>query len=202
LRGEDTASWGDSLSDDPLVKRALLGLSQTSTGTHAGVGAPTVDVRSAVPLRDAHGTVVGSVLTVLQLDSGFVDGVRSRTGLASSIYAGDVLAATTLTAQDGTTRDVGIRLTNKAVTSVVIGSGQAYRATFDLQNRPILAVFLPLRDVDNAVVGMLMTAQPQSVVLQVAATSVELTFLLTALLLLLCVIPVYWITKSLTRQLE
>jgi hypothetical protein len=128
--------------------------------------------------------------------------VRSRTGLASSIYAGDVLAATTLTAQDGTTRDVGIRLTNKAVTSVVIGSGQAYRATFDLQNRPILAVFLPLRDVDNAVVGMLMTAQPQSVVLQVAATSVELTFLLTALLLLLCVIPVYWITKSLTRQLE
>jgi hypothetical protein len=202
LRGHDTEQWGDSLSSDLLVKRALLGDSRSSVMAYGGVGAPTIQVRSAAIMRSADGKIAGSVMTGVDLGSAFVDGIKQATGWQSSIYAGNVLAATTLSAPDGKTRSTGLVLSERKVMDEVLKGGKPYAGTLRLQNREELGAFLPLKDVDNVTLGMLMVSQPQSAILQTAGRSIELTFLLTCLLILLSVVPIYWVTRVIEKQLD
>jgi hypothetical protein len=201
LRGEDTERWGDSLSGDSLVNRTLLGGNESTVNTYQGVNAPVLEVRSAAVVKDVTGNVSGSVVATVELGSAFVDGIKHSTGLDSSIYAGKVLTATTLTSSDGKTRPTGVKLSDDKITNQVLKHGNAFSGATNLQHRQMLSAFLPIKDADNVPVGMLLTAQPQSAILLTAGHSVELTFLLTAALLVLSVIPIYYITMSLTRQL-
>lgn len=202
LRGHDTEQWGDSLSGDLLVKRAMLGDSRSSVATYDSVGAPTIQVRSIAIIRGADGAIAGSVMTGLDLGSAFVDSIKQATGWQSSIYAGNVLAATTLAAPDGKTRSTGLVLSERRIMDEVLKGGKPYAGTLRLQNREELGAFLPLKDVDNVTLGMLMVSQPQSAILQTAGRSIELTFLLTCLLILFSVVPIYWVTKVIEKQLD
>lgn len=202
VRAQDAEQWGDSLSSDTLVRRALLGDGRSSVATYKSANSPIVQVRSAVPVYDANGTVAGVVIAELELGSAFVDGIKQATGLQSSIYADNVLAATTVVSSDGKTRSTGVKLSNKAVTDMVLGKGQTYNGTLSLQNRELLGSFLPLKDVDNANLGMLMISQPQSSILRTAGRSIELTFLMTAALLVVSVVPIYFVTRAIERQLD
>jgi hypothetical protein len=202
LRAQDAEQWGDSLSSDSLIRRSLLGDGRSSVAAYKSANSPVVLVRSAVPVRDAAGTIVGSVVAELELGSAFVDGIKNATGLQSSIYADNVLAATTVVSSDGKTRSTGVKLSNKAVTDMVLTKGQTFNGTLNLQNRELLGSFLPLKDVDNANIGMLMISQPQSNILRTAGRSIELTFLLTAALLIISIVPIYYVTKAIERQLD
>jgi hypothetical protein len=200
VRGEDSEKWGGSVSSDSLVRRALLADSESSVSAYQGVNA-TLQVRSAVPIKDA-GTVVGSIVTGLELNSSFVDGIKQATGLQSSIYSGDTLAATTLVSADGKTRSVGVKFTNTSVTKRVLTDGRPYSGALSLQNKEMLGVFYPLKDVDNTVPGMLLVSEPQSNILRTAGQSIELTFLLTAASLIISVVPIYYVTKAIEKQLD
>ncbi len=138
----------------------------------------------------------------MDLDSAFVDGIKQATGLQSSVYAGNVLSATTEVAADGKTRPVGTKLTNAQVKKAVLENGHAYSSELTLQHKRTLGAFLPVKDVDNTPVGMILISEPESAILLVAGHSVELTFLLTAALLILSLIPIYFITRSLVKQLD
>jgi len=61
---------------------------------------------------------------------------------------------------------------------------------------------LPLKDVDNNPVGMLFVGKPQVGVLQAAGRSIEMTFLVAVILLVLSIIPAYFISKYLTNQIR
>ena len=202
VRAEDTEQWGESLSDDPLVKRALLGVSQSGVSAYEGVTAPTIQVRSAAVVRDDKDAIIGAVVAHLELDSAFVDGVEDATGLQSSVFANKKLTATTIVGPDGKTRSLGVNVSNNAVEQTVLEKGESYKGSLKVQNRQMLAVFLPLKDVDNEPIGMLMVAQPENAVLRAAGRSVELTFLLTAGLLLLSVWPIFLVTRALVKQLD
>lgn len=202
LRGQETERWGDSVSSDTLVRRALLNDNQSSVSAYQGISAPTLQVRSAVAIKDSEGAVVGSIVTGLDLSSAFVDGIKKATGLESSIYSGDVLAATTLTSADGKTRSVGVKLSDKTVAEQVLNNGRSYSGELNVQNRNLLGVFVPLKDVDNATTGMLLVSEQQSAILRTAGRSIELTFLLTAATLILSTIPIYYVTKAIEKQLD
>ncbi len=202
LRGEDTEAWGDSLSSDTLVKRALTGLGQSTVDVHDGVTVPVIAVRSAASIKDGSGTIVGSVVTNLELSSAFADGIKQATGLQSSVYAGKTLVATTLVAPNGKTRSIGLKLNDKNITNTVLDKGQSYTGSIALVQREMLGAFLPIKDVDKVPIGMLVVSQPESALLQIAGRTVELTFMLVAVLLMLSIIPVYYITRTLTRQLS
>ncbi len=189
------------MSEDLLIRRALQGYNKSSIIVNEGVGAPVIEVRSAVSVRDAKGHITGIVMTSLNLGSAFVDGIKHSTGLDSSIYAGDVMAATTILNNDGKTRATGISTTDQAVQKQVLQEGKSHKTALDLQNREVLGAFLPLKDVDNATVGMLLVAQPQITILQAAGKSVELTFLITAVLLVLSIPPIYFITRGIVKQI-
>jgi hypothetical protein len=203
LRAQNPDRWGDSISSSPVVRRALIGQSVSSVGVQNGVLAPQLYIQSSVPIWDSTtNRIVGSAQSTLVLDSAFVDGVKQATGLDSSIYAGDEVSATTFLAPDGLTRWIGVKETSSAVANTVLKAGQTFKGTLSIQNRQYLAVFKPLRDINNNILGMLFIGQPQVTVLQTAGRSVELTFVITAILVVLSVIPAFLISKFLARQLD
>jgi hypothetical protein len=200
-RGEDRERVGDSMSDDPLIKRALLGQSASSVITKDGVLAPQISISSATPvIKD--GAVLGTVMTGITIDNAFVDGVKNATGLEASLYANNILSATTLLAPDGKARAVGIREENKNIKNNVLIKGQSHVGGINILNVPYFAAYLPLKDVDNIPVGMLSAGKLQIGVLAAAGRSIELTFIVAVILLILSVFPALLIAKYLAKQLE
>lgn len=201
-RGEDKDRVGDSLSGDPLIKRALLGEVASSAVTTDGVTAPSISLRSSVPIIDDQREVIGAVLVGSAVDSAYVDGLKKATGLDTSIYGDNVVSATTFMAPDGKTRLIGMKEEHTAIKTTVLGSGQPYTGSVSILSSSYFASYLPLKDVDNVPVGMLFVGRPQVHVLAAAGRSIELTFLVTAVLLVFSVIPAYGVSKFLSNQLE
>lgn len=200
VRAEDSERWGDSLSNHPLVKRAVTGSAASGIGTREDIVAPQIQIESAVPVLDATGKVVGSVLAILIADDGFVSGIKQATGLDASIYAGSIRSATTLVGPDGNTRLAGIKETNEDLNRTVLVEGNDYKGETTVAGRGYLAVYSPLKDADNATVGMLFIGQPQITLLQTAGKSIQLTFLTAAILLVLSIIPAYLISRRIAYQ--
>jgi len=203
LRAQDPDRWGDSISSDTNIRRALIGQSISSVSTQDGVLAPLIYINAAVPIiNTANNQIVGAAESSLVLDSAFVDGIKQATGLDSSIYASNVVSATTFLAPDGMTRWIGVKETSNTVQNTVLKQGQTFKGILSIQNRQYLAVFTPLKDISNNIIGMIFIGQPQVAILEAAGRSVELTFVVTALLLIVSIIPAYLISKYLARQLD
>ncbi len=199
LRAEDPDRWGDSRSNDSLVQRALIGREASSVAVLKGVVAPNVNLMSARPVRDSSGLIVGTVTVARAVSSAFVDGIRSATGLQSTVYGGDQRAATTLTSGDGLHRAIGLRETNGQVLSTVLHQGKSYSGETSFQNRAYLAAYAPLKDDDKNTVGMLLVARPADTLLAAAGRSVELAFLISVGLLALSIAPVYLIARKISN---
>lgn len=202
LRGQNPADYGDSLSSNALVQRALMGQSSSSINTQSGVLAPLIYLNSATPIYGPNNQVVGTVTVGLTVDSAFVDGIKQATGLDSAVYAGDMVSATTFVAPDGITRMIGVTETNPTVLNNVLKNGKSFAGATSILNRPYLTVFSPLKDVNNNVIGMLFIGIPQTSILQTAGHAVELTFFVTAILLILTIFPAYFISKRIAKQLD
>jgi hypothetical protein len=203
IRAQDPNRWGDSISSDTNIRRALIGQSVSSIDTQAGVLAPSVNILSVVPIfNTTNNQIVGAVEGGLVLDSAFVSGIKQATGLDSSIYAADVVSATTFLAPDGVTHLVGATETDNAVRQIVLAHGQTFKGVLNIQNRQYLAVFTPLKDINNNVVGMLFIGQPQVATLQTAGHAVELTFVIAVLLIIFSVFPAYILSKYIAKQLD
>lgn len=201
LRAEDPDRWGDSLSDDPLVKKALTGEAGSSVAAQEDVLAPVIVIQSAAPIRDG-ARIVGSVVAGVVADDAFLDGIKNLTGLDSAVYAGNIRSATTLVAPDGTSRWVGVKEENPDVQRVVLEEGGTFQGSLAVLNRPFLGVYAPLTNVDNSTVGMLFIGQPAVALLETAARSIEVTFLVAIALLLLSIVPSYKIAKYIAYQVK
>lgn len=203
LRAQNPERWGDSISADSNIRRAIIGQSVSSVGSQVGVLAPSINIISAVPIvNPANNQIVGVAEGTLELDSAFVEGIKQATGLDSAIYADNEVTATTLLAPDGITHLVGATETNRLVLQTVLRDGQTYKGILSIQNRQYLTVFKPLKDANNNVVGMLFVGQPQTSILLIAGHSVELTFVIAAILLIVSVFPAYIFSKYLAKQLD
>lgn len=200
-RGEDRERVGDSISDDPLIKRSLLGESPSSIVTKEGVLAPEVSIRAATPIKSGE-EIIGAVMVGSIVDNAFVDGVNKATGLQSSIYGMNILSATTLVAPDGKSRWIGIKEESKKIKEQVLSKGESFAGEVKLLNVPYFAAYLPLKDVDEIPVGMLFVGEQQLSVLQAAGRSIELTFLMAALLIVLSIIPAFLIARYLVYQIR
>jgi len=199
-RGEDIERAGDSLSDDPLIKRALLGDSVSSVVTRDGVLAPELSVRAATPIK-SDGKIIGTVMAGSLIDNTFVEGLKTATGLETIIYGGNQVSASTIVSADGKSRLNGIKEERAAIKTKVLVNGESYTGGVILLGVPYFGAYAPLTDADGNAVGMLLVGRPQYSVLQTAGRSIELTFLVTALLLVFSVIPAYIIARYLARQI-
>ncbi len=202
LRAEDPDQWGDSVSSDTLVRRALVGTSASSVASKEGVLAPVIYIKSTVPVRDSAKNIIGTITVSLVADNTFTDGIKNSTGLDSAIYSKNILSATTFLSPDGKSHQIGIKENNNAVNSEVLDRGETFKGPLTILNRSYLSVFTPLKDADGSVVGMLFIGKPQTSILTTAGHSIELTFVVAAILLILAIIPAYLLAKQLARQIQ
>jgi hypothetical protein len=202
LRAEDPERWGDSLSSDTQVRRAVIGSASSSITTKEGVLSPLVYIKSTAPIEDSNKNIVGTASVGLVIDNAFVDGIKHATGLDSAIYSSNIRSATTFLAPDGKSRWVGVAENTSKIKQDVLLNGKTFKGPIDVLNRSYLAVYAPLKDVDNNVVGMIFIGKSQAEVLQTANHSIEMTFIVTAVLLVLSIWPSYAVARHIARQLQ
>jgi hypothetical protein len=200
-RGENRDRIGDSLSSDPLVKRALQGQANSSIVAVNGVLAPDISIRAAAPII-VDNKIIGVIMSGTTVDNSFVDGLEKATGLVISIYGSDKLSATSLKLGADISRPIGIKENNRQIIDQVLKKGQNYQGTVSLLSVPYQAVYLPIKDIDNVPVGMLSVAETQISIFQTAAKSLETTFIITAGIMTLSVLYSYLISRYLSRQLS
>ncbi len=202
-RGEDKDKIGDSLGDDLLIKRALRGSAASSIQQKEGILAPQLFVSSAADIHTASesGQVVGAVILGTSIDNSFVDGIQKATGLEASVYGDNTLSATTLMFADGKNRLVGIKENTPQIKKTVLIDGKEFSGSLMIASRPYFGAYLPLRDVDGTPVGMISVGRTQLSVLQAAGRSIEFTFLVAILMILLSILPSYLIAKYMADQL-
>ena len=201
MRGEDNEKIGDSLSSDSLFIRALRGEKASSVMTKDGPIAPTVSIRSSVPII-SNGQTIGVVIVGNDIDNAFVDGLKTTTKLDVSIYADNILSATTFIAEDGKSRYIGVKETDKNVNKTVLIDGKNYSGDLNILNVPYFAAFAPLKDVDGNPVGMLFAGEKQVSIIQAASSSIEYTFIIAVIFLLISIFPSFLISKFITNQFK
>lgn len=200
MRAEDPERSGESLSNDSLVKRGFLDQSVASIVTKEGVIAPIVAVRAVAPIKSAD-TIIGTVTVSTEIDNAFVDGVKSATGLDASVYADNIRSATTFISPDKKSRWIGIKEETEKIKDQVLNQSITYTGSVNILNVPYFAAYDPLINVDNNPIGMLFVGKPQVSILQSASKSIEITFITTAILIILSIVPSYFISKYIVEQL-
>jgi hypothetical protein len=200
-RAEDPERYGESLSNNTLFTRMVnTGQGFPSIVIREGVLAPAISIQSIMPIKQEN-ALVGAVFISTQVDNAFLDGIKQATGLDAAIYAGNIRSATTLYVSDGKSRWIGIKEEDPAVKNTVLNEGKVFSGEKDLLNTSYLTAYAPLRDVNTNPVGMLLVAQEQQTVLQQAAQSTQVAFLLSTVLLCLAFIPTHFIAKYIAYQI-
>lgn len=200
-KGEDEQSRGQSLSENNLVKRALAGKETASIETKEGALAPLVCIQAASPVLSKD-KIIGVILASYAIDSAFLDGVKSATGLEVAIFGQNYLAASTILSPDGKSRWVGIKENQKEINERVLQKGEMFLLSKRMLNKPYMAAFAPLKNAENKIVGMVFVGKPEAVILTATAQSLSYTFILTAFLIILSVLPAYLLAKHFAYELR
>ena len=111
------------------------------------------------PVWSADGGMLKLGETVLNGRNDIVDDVRSAMGAVATLFQGDIRVATNVTNPDGS-RAVGTKLAAGPVREAVLGRGERYRGEAVILGVPYLAVYDPIRDAGNRVIGVLFTGVP------------------------------------------
>ena len=199
-RGEDKEHNGLSLSGDLLVKKGLSGENASSIVPRNGIFAPELSIVAVSPIFSST-KVVGLVLVERKLDNAFVDGIKSATGLEVSLYGSNKLSATTLRALDDNSRANGLVEDGKGIVDTVLSKGKFYQTTVSILNQQYLATYMPVVGLDNKSIGMLFVGRNEAIILSSAVRSIQITFILANILLVLSIFPSYIISRYISRQI-
>ncbi len=197
MRAEDRESIGDNQKEDPIIKSALGGKQLATVVHNEGTLAPVVHVKAAVPLGNG-----GAVVTGFTVDNAFVDGVKDITELDVAVFGNDTRAATTFVAADGKSRFVGTKETNQKIINTVLKDKKDFSGTAQILNQPYYTVYSPIRTLEDKVIGMLFVGKLQTTLIATAKKSIELTFLGSILLMMLSVVPAYFLAKYMQEHAE
>lgn len=200
LRAHSLTVKGDDISGEYAVRGALAG------GTRVTIESSPVEklsVRASAPVVSG-GKVLGAIVLGHSLDSAFADGIKKITGLEMFILEGDTFVAGTIDGADGSGRfrHIGTKITDEAVKDKVLGRGGELTERINILARPYLASFLPLRDAEGKVVGMISAARPQKDILETATATSRLTLIVVMALMLILITPIYFITKRLGGEIH
>jgi hypothetical protein len=204
LRAHALSQKEDNISGERVVIAALTGHPFVTIETSS---TEKFSIRAAAPITVSETAgdkttqkIKGAIVAGFFLDNAMVDGIKRITGLEMSIFDKDVLVATTILNSDGRTRGVGIKETDQAVKESVLAEGSGITLQSQILSRPFLASYLPLRDGDGKIVGMISSSKPQQEILELANATNRLTFVTVAILMLLLIAPMYFVIKRLIGE--
>jgi methyl-accepting chemotaxis protein len=160
LRTHEPDNFGDNVSGQFNVSSALAGTAAAAIEQGTAV---KLSARAGAPVIDG-GAVVGVISVGYRLDTeAVVDKAKSLYGNDFTIFLGDTRIATTLV-QDGQ-RMVGTQI-NPAIGNRVLNQGETVISSADVLGQPYFVCYIPLRGVNNSVVGILFSGTPQTEVLE------------------------------------
>lgn len=206
LRAHALTKKDDNLFNETVVAGVLKeGRADVSIGPSVAEG---LSVRAAAPLiqqttvnRQQSTNVVGVLLGGFQLDNAFVDSLKKLTGFDVSVYDREAISATTILNPDRKSRSVGLSEVNREVLGSVFVEKRDISISNSISSRPYLAAYLPILDNENGVIGMLSAAKAQNEILDTVTRTNRLTFVTSAIILLILVMPLWWVTKRLTGEI-
>lgn len=196
LRAHALSQKEDNLAGEAAVAAALAGKNLVTIESSP---AEKFSVRAASPLF-SKGKVVGAIVGGFLLDNALVDNLKRITGLEMSILEKNTVTATTLLNPDGRTRSAGIKITDQEVISAVLGKGEEMVLRTKILARPAIAAYLPVKNADGKIIGMISSVKPQQEVLALANAANRLTLATVVILMLVLVLPIYLITKKLSDE--
>jgi len=197
-RGEEPDRIGESVSEDVLYQRALAGEEVTTIRVVEAGLMSTVWVIAAVPVtldEETDGVVMWGVPINRQL----LEPITQRTGLVVSVWAGNKLAQTTSDSK-GVVR--GMVEEQSWVKEKVLGQGEVTAGAVEFGQQDYFTAYAPLIDLDRVGVGMVSVGIPQTSVFNLADEAMKLTFGVTIILMLACLVPAYAVAKRLADQLH
>ena len=141
----------------------------------------------AAPVR-YQGDFVGAVLSGYDfVKEDFVNLVKEAHGTECTVFRGDLRVSTTLRDTKGNAM-TGTRIDNKQVLSTVLGNGETLRLNNVIGGKHYRSVYIPHKNPDGQVVGMLFMAKNQHVIN--AATEQTLQLVIPSLIVLLIIISI------------
>lgn len=133
-----------------LTSRVALEVKETPNGTVVpGEEQGALAVVAMSPMGD--NVLVG--VKVMKLRHGLVDSIVEKVGGTATLFQHGVRVATTVKNEDGQ-RAMGTVISDK-VRTATLENGTEYLGEAFVVNKEYLASYVPLRDIDDAVIGML-----------------------------------------------
>ena len=161
MRAHQPGKFGDSIIDQVNIKKALKG--QSSVGLEEGE-IVKFSIRAGAPLKDRNGRIIGAIsLGYILSNNNFVDSQRALLKSHITIFQGEKRLSTTIQDEKGN-RIIGTNLGIKRITDRVLVQGENYYGDSSIQGKKYSTAYLPLRDVENKVVGMLFLGVEASVI--------------------------------------
>ncbi|MFN3556972.1 MAG: methyl-accepting chemotaxis protein [Bacteroidales bacterium] len=185
VRAHSPEQYGDNIGNQQNVQQALQG--RRSVGIEEG-RVVRLSIRAGTPIRDPQGNVVGAISTGYVFDdTRFVDDIKRAINAEVTIFLGNTRYQTTVTNAAGE-RIVGTPLGIPAIEDQVLRQGRIYYGISRIQGRPFKAAYMPLRDLNNQVIGMLFCGSDMGVIRNLNSsilTYVSIVFLLIVVLITL-----------------
>jgi hypothetical protein len=197
LRAHSVTAVGDNIKGEQAGGEAMIGKSFVTLEETQTEG---LSIRGSAPIYDAEGKFLGVIITGFIIDNAFVDSIKKSTGVDVSVYSGDTLQATTILGEDGKSRNIGIKITDKIVKSRVLEQGQELAQENKIFSRPYLVSYSPLKDAKEKTVGMLQSARSQTGLFETAVAASRLTLLITIIITLMTLMPFYYVAKKISED--
>lgn len=193
-------STGESLVNDPAVAKTLQGKVVSSLVIEHLSDTDQIVTRSAFPIiKDVK--VQGVAVVDFPIDQAFIDNTKELTTLDVTINISDIRNATTFV--DYNQRRIsGTKITNSNVLTLINEdqkSAWAWAGTERIGSQNYSTVYRSLADSDNINIASLMVGQSQKQAIDEVSGSIKLTFITVSLLILISLLPLYYVAKFICR---
>ncbi len=153
---------------------------------------------SAVPTYNADKQIVGSIVTITQLNkTNLLDDLKSNHGLEFTMYQGDSRYVTTIEQDDQ--RAVDTKL-DADIAGVVLSNGQEFSGTTSILNIPYLAKYAPLYDNNGDTIGVLAAAMPLTEIENSRSQAVIMSVSVSAGIVLIAVLSIFLFVRRSIRK--
>lgn len=159
IRVHDPERFGDSVRNQPDVQKALKG--EKSTGVETGE-IEKMAIIAATPLIEGN-SIIGSVsLGFVLSNNGFPDEQKRLLDCDVTVFLKDERVATSLV-QNGK-RLTGTRMEHPVIIDTVLKRGGNYYGDATILGRLYHTAYIPLKDVNNNIAGMLFMGKDAGVI--------------------------------------
>ena len=151
--------FGDSITDRPNIVKALRGIRSTQLAENA---ITKISIVGTAPLKEGD-NIVGAIAVGYTLSSNeFADKYKRLIGCEFTVFHFDERISTSLEV-DGK-RLIGTKLDNPFIVETVLKNGENYYDKNIIAGKDYYTAYIPLKDSNNSIIGMLFVGQETTVV--------------------------------------